>query len=182
LLQVVETCYKLLRLVTSCWDLLQVVETCYKLLRLVTSCWDLLTTLLRLVDNFVETFYKLLRLVTSCWDLLQVVETCYKLLRLVTSCWDLLQVVETCYKLFQQLVIVLQFNNLSTGCEWQPCSNLINNSIVTTCWQACHKPVANTSCWQDVRFLCVDVVLKYRKIFLFLNRKACMAVRANSSR
>jgi hypothetical protein len=61
-----------------CWDLLQVVETCYKLLRLVTSCWDLL--------QVVETCYKLLRLVTSCWDLLQVVETCYKLLRLVTSC------------------------------------------------------------------------------------------------
>jgi hypothetical protein len=29
------------------------------------------------------------------------------------------------YKLFQQLVVVLQFNNLSTSCEWQPCSNLI---------------------------------------------------------
>jgi hypothetical protein len=42
--------------------------------------------------------------------------TCYKvaeLNRLVT------------YKLFQQLVVVLQFNNLSTSCEWQPCSNFI---------------------------------------------------------
>jgi hypothetical protein len=32
---------------------------------------------------------------------------------------------QTCYKLFQQFVIVLPFNNLSTSCEWQPCSNLI---------------------------------------------------------
>jgi hypothetical protein len=33
---------------------------------------------------------------------------------------------QTCYKLFQQLVnMILQFNNLSTSCEWQPCSNLI---------------------------------------------------------
>jgi hypothetical protein len=23
-----------------------------------------------------------------------------------------------------------------------------NDNIVTTCWQACHKPAANTSCWQ----------------------------------
>ena len=37
------------------------------------------------------------------------------------GCWAQ----QTCYRLFQQLVIVLEFNNLSTSCEWQPCSNLI---------------------------------------------------------
>jgi hypothetical protein len=38
------------------------------------------------------------------------------------GCWAQ----QTCYKLFQQLIIVLQFSNLSTSCEWrQPCSNLI---------------------------------------------------------
>jgi hypothetical protein len=40
---------------------------------------------------------------------------------LLQGCWAQ----QTCYKLFQQLVVVLQFNNLSTSCEWQPCSNLI---------------------------------------------------------
>jgi hypothetical protein len=40
---------------------------------------------------------------------------------LLQGCWSQ----QTCYKLFQQLVIVVQFNNLSTCCEWQPCSNLI---------------------------------------------------------
>jgi hypothetical protein len=67
---------------------------------------------------------------------------------LLQGCWAQ----QTYHKLFQQLVIVLQFNNLSTSCEWQICSNLINNSIITTFWQACYKPVANTSCWQVVRF------------------------------
>jgi hypothetical protein len=38
---------------------------------------------------------------------------------------------QTCYKLFQQLVIVLQFNNLSTSCERQPCSNLITSLLRT---------------------------------------------------
>jgi hypothetical protein len=51
--------------------------------------------------------------------------------KLSMACWRLptgLLTQQTCYKLlglFQQLVIVLQFNNLSTSCEWQPCSNLI---------------------------------------------------------
>jgi hypothetical protein len=40
---------------------------------------------------------------------------------LLQGCWAQ----QTCRKLFQQLVIILQFNNLSTSCEWQPCSNLI---------------------------------------------------------
>ena len=51
---------------------------------------------------------------------------------LLTSCQDLVKtyckvprlfIQQTCYKLFQQLVIVLQFNNLSTSYEWQSCSN-----------------------------------------------------------
>jgi hypothetical protein len=32
-----------------------------------------------------------------------------------------------------------------------------NNSIVTICWQAFYKPVANASCWQVVRFLRVQL-------------------------
>jgi hypothetical protein len=76
---------------------------------------------------------------------------------LLQGCWAQ----QTCYKFFQQLVIVLQFINLSTGCEWQPCSNLtdkITALLQLNCWQACSKPVANTSCWQVVRFLrvCCD--------------------------
>jgi hypothetical protein len=68
--------------------------------------------------------------------------SCYKVVelnRLVTSCSD----------------------NLSSSCNSTICrqfasDNLVatwwNNSIVTTCWQACYKPVANTSCWQVVSF------------------------------
>jgi hypothetical protein len=50
----------------------------------------------------------------------------------------------------------------STICQQVVSDNLVatwwNNSIVTTCWQTCYKPVANTSCWQVVRFLyvCID--------------------------
>jgi hypothetical protein len=64
---------------------------------------------------------------------------------LLQGCWAQ----QICYKLFQQLVIVLQCNSLLTSLltTWK------NNNIVTTCWQACYKPVANTSCWQVVRFL-----------------------------
>jgi hypothetical protein len=51
-------------------------------------------------------------LLTSCQRLVD---------NLLQGCWAQ----QTCYKLFQQLVIVLQFNNLSTSCEWQPCSNLM---------------------------------------------------------
>jgi hypothetical protein len=51
-------------------------------------------------------------LLTSCQRLVN---------NLLQGCWAQ----QTCYKLFQQFVIVLQLNNLSTSCEWQPCSNLI---------------------------------------------------------
>jgi hypothetical protein len=48
----------------------------------------------------------------------------------------------------------------STICQQVLSDNLVaswwNNSIVTTCWQACHKSVANTSCWQVVSFLRVS--------------------------
>jgi hypothetical protein len=55
-------------------------------------------------------------------------------------------------------------NNLLSSCNSTICQQVVsdnlvatwwNNVIVTTCWQACYKPVANTSCWQVVRFLCV---------------------------
>jgi hypothetical protein len=48
-------------------------------------------------------------LLTSCQRLVD---------NLLQGCWAQ----QTCYKLFQQLVIVLQFNNLSTSCKWQPCT------------------------------------------------------------
>jgi hypothetical protein len=74
---------------------------------------------------------------------------------LFPACWQVVYgFLGTCYKVVElnRLVIVLQFNTLSTSCEWQACSNLNINSIVTTCWQACYEPVANTSCWEVVRF------------------------------
>jgi hypothetical protein len=60
-----------------------------------------------------DTFVLLVpSLLTSCQRLVD---------NLLQGCW----VQQTCYKLFQQLVIVLQLNNLSTSCEWQACSNSI---------------------------------------------------------
>ena len=59
-------------------------------------------------------------------------------------------------------------NNLLSSCNSTICQQLVsdnlvatweNNSIVTTCWQACHKPVANTSCWRVARFSRVCSVL-----------------------
>jgi hypothetical protein len=60
-------------------------------------------------------------LVPSLWT------SCQRLVdNLLQGCWAQ----QTCYKLFQQLVIVLQFNNLSTSCEWQP-------------FTSCNKPAAD---------------------------------------
>jgi hypothetical protein len=63
-------------------------------------------------------------LLTSCQRLVD---------NLLQGCWAQ----QTCYKLFQQLVIVLLFNNLSTSCEWQPCSNYLIYYIhdkITAIW------------------------------------------------
>jgi hypothetical protein len=65
-------------------------------------------------------------LLTSCQRLVD---------NLLQGCWAQ----QTCYKLFQQLVIVPQFNNLSTSCEWQSCSNLITALLyyTITLWFPC---------------------------------------------
>jgi hypothetical protein len=57
-----------------------------------------------------------------------VLTSCQRLVdNVLQGCWAQ----QTCYKLFQQLVIVLQFNNLSTSCEWQPCmiTSLLSSTI-----------------------------------------------------
>ena len=154
---------------TTCW------QACYtSLLRtqLVDKMWDFYVCTLspwahstsrstphtrknaQLVTNLQQTCSKLVG--TS------LLQDLFALLvpSLLTSCYrpaaDLLQAwwsQQPCYKLFQQLVIGMQ----STTCQ-QVVSNKVgttwqNNSIATTCWQACYKLVANTTCWQDVRFL-----------------------------
>jgi hypothetical protein len=63
---------------------------------------------------------------------------------LLTACWQLVT------SSSNNLLSSCNSTTLSTSSEWQP---WWNNSIVITRWQACHKPVANTSCWQVVRFL-----------------------------
>jgi hypothetical protein len=63
---------------------------------------------------------------------------------LLTVCWQLatrLLTQHTCFKFFKQLFIVPQFINL-LRCEWQPCSNLINE--MTTLLQLVDKSVTNT--------------------------------------
>jgi hypothetical protein len=80
---------------------------------------------------------------------------------------------QNCYKLFQQLVT--SSCNL-TICQQVGSDNLVatwwNKSIVKTCWQACYKSVANTSCWQVVRFLRVQGVSK--KTLRKFNRLLCI--------
>ena len=71
--------------------------------------------------------------------------------RLFPACWQVVDgLLTTCYKavdsthlfqVFKQLVIVPQFINL-LSCEWQPCSNLINE--MTTLLQLVDKSVTNT--------------------------------------
>jgi hypothetical protein len=66
--------------------------------------------------------------------------------KLSTACWQLvtrLLTQRTCCKLFKEVFFLLHFNNLLTSCEWQSCSNLINDSIVTTCWQD-YSPVQSS--------------------------------------
>jgi hypothetical protein len=78
-------------------------------------------------------------LLTSCQRLVE---------NLLQGCWAQW----TCYKLLSSCN--------STICQQVVSDKLVatwrNNSIVTTCWQACYKPVANTSCWQVVIFTCVE--------------------------
>ena len=90
---------------------------------------------------------------------------------LFPTCWEVAtSLQQTCYKLDELNGLVTSCsNNLllcckSTSCESQ---NFVqtwqNNSIATTCWQASYKLVANTTCWQDARFLrCVvsDLALR----------------------
>jgi hypothetical protein len=77
-------------------------------------------------------------------------------LLVATACWQLatrlLNLTDLFQqdKLFQQLVIVLQFNNLSTSWEWQPCSNLMKQqhcyNLLTSLLQACCEHILLSSC------------------------------------
>jgi hypothetical protein len=68
----------------------------------------------------------------------------------------------TCYKVVELNRLVTSCsNNLLSSCGLTICQQVVSdnlvetwhsNSVVTTCWQACYKPVANTSCWKVVRF------------------------------
>ena len=137
----------------ACWNnfvtsliistrLLQIVnilfQICWQLVLLTTACWQ---TLLLKTCVFTR---KNAQVVTTCSN--AVLTTCQQdvlallVPSLLTSCQrfvggNLLQgcwAQQTCCKLFQQLIIVLQFHNVSTSCEWQPCSNLIK-------WQHCYN-------------------------------------------
>jgi hypothetical protein len=75
------------------------------------------------------------------------------------DCWQLATrplTRQTCYKLFQQLVIVLRFNNLITSCEWQPCSNLIK-------WQHCYNMLASL-----LRACCEHILLTSCELFMWV--------------
>jgi hypothetical protein len=90
------------------------------------------------------------------------------------GCWAQ----QTCYKLFQQLVIVLQFNNLSISCKWRPYSNLIKYqhcyNLLTSLLQACCEHILLTS-WNiftcvysllEIPSLCTNLPLPFDHSFL----------------
>jgi hypothetical protein len=81
----------------------------------------------QVVTNLQQTCSNAVPTTTGC-----VRTACSQLVdKLSTACWQLASRLlnstgmQTCYMLFQQLVIVLQFNNLSTSCVWQPSNNLM---------------------------------------------------------
>ena len=91
---------------------------------------------------------------------------------LFPACWQVVNgLLTTCYAVVELNRLVTSCsNNLLSSCNSTICQQVVsdnlvatwwNNSIVTTCWQACYKPVANTSCWQVVRFLRVDIRTLY---------------------
>jgi hypothetical protein len=94
------------------------------------------------------------RLFPACWQVVNgLLTTCYKIVeldRLVTSC-------------SLQLFIVRQFNYI---CQQVVSDNLVatwwNNSIVTTCWQACYKVVELnrlvTSCSNNLLSSCNSTI------------------------
>jgi hypothetical protein len=96
-------------------------------------------------------------LLTSCQRLVD---------NLLQGCWAQ----QTCYKLFQQLVIVLQFNNFSTSCEWQPAllqlvdelaTSLLRTYLVDKLWDFYVCSSANTSCWQVVGTALLQVCRRF---------------------
>jgi hypothetical protein len=74
---------------------------------------------------------------------------------LLTTCYDVVELNRLVTSWAQQTCYVVSDNLVAT---WQ------NNSIVTTCWQTCYKPVANTSCWQVVRFFINVYITRFSKM------------------
>ena len=77
---------------------------------------------------------------------------------LFPACWKVVNsLLTTCYKVVElDRLVTSCSNNLLSSCNSTICQQVVsdnlvatwlNDSIVTTCWQACYKPVANTSFW-----------------------------------
>jgi hypothetical protein len=60
---------------------------------------------------------------------------------------------QTCHKSLQQLVIVPQFNNLSTGCVRTVCCQLVEK-LPTTCWQLATRLLSSTDLSQVAPTTC----------------------------
>jgi hypothetical protein len=126
---------------------------------------QVVTNLQQICSNAVPTWL-VTRIRSHCWfpSCSQVVNA------LLRSCW-LNRLVTSCGSnnllLFQQLVIVQQFINLSTSCEWQPCRFLrvylilssfikqpwINNNVMHEPWlcKACLTYESNRT-WNKARW------------------------------
>jgi hypothetical protein len=166
------------------------MKECATILSSTYDCWRLLNY--RRKKSFLKIFLKEARLwkifvVRWASVLAQVVtnrqQTCSNAVPttcqqdvfalLVPSLWT------TCYKVVElnRLVTSCSNNSLSscnsTICQQVVSDNLVgfvatwcNNSLVTTCWQACYEPVANTSCWQVVRFLHVYIIFLVKQYII----------------
>jgi hypothetical protein len=100
---------------------------------------------------------------------------------LFPACWQVLNgLLATSYKVVELNRLVTSCsNNLLSSCNSTICQQVVsdnlvatwwNNSIVTTCWETCYKPVANTSCWEVVRFLRVYNIIMITEIISFICR------------
>ena len=108
----------------------------------------------QLVTNLHQTCSK--SVATTCWQDVLALVVPSLLTRLLQACSRLATSLMNSTALLQ-----VCSNNLLSGCNQQLVNKLwVTNlvqldkitALLQTCWQACYKLVASTTCWQVVRF------------------------------
>ena len=146
----------------------------------------------QLVTNLQQTCSK--SVATTCWQDVLALVVPSLLTRLLQACSRLATSLMNTTALLQ-----VCSNNLLSGCNQQLVNKLwVTNlvqldkitALLQTCWQACYKLLASTTCWQVVRF-CVctwwsvgHMITIYccraKSWWLSLSRDICIVVCPNS--